>query len=185
VAIALAFTLLMLTGGAAQAKVVVSGGKAYGVTPTPKAAAASRALRRISPLTVGGHQPPLEYHSGPLMLSSKLYLIFWGPENSFEKSYTEPIIQYAKDLESDESLTTDEFSVAEQYANGASEHITGKVAFGGDLVDTTTYPKREPAGGCPETGQCVSDAQIRAEILKDIEAQGWPTDTRANPKRSI
>ncbi len=181
-AIALALALLTLAAGAAQAKVVVIGGKSFGVTPTPKAVAQSTALGRIRPLTVGGHQPLLEYHNGPLMLSSKLYLIFWGPENSFAKSYTEPIIQYAKDLESDESLTTDEFSVAEQYANKASEHITGKVTFGGDLFDTTTYPKREPAGGCPETGQCVSDAQIRAEILKDIEAQGWPTDTSGKPE---
>lgn len=185
-AIVLALALLTLTAGVAQGKVVTLGGRAYGVTPTPKATALGPAIGplpggRIRPFTVGGNQPLLEYGGGPLMLSSTLYLIFWGPEGSFPESYTAPIVQYARDLHADDTLTTNEFSVAELYANAAKEHITGKVEFGEDVFDTSSYPALEPSGGCTEA-PCVTDAQIRSEILKEIKAKGWPTDAASEPK---
>lgn len=189
-AFVLALALLVLTAGAAQGKVVVVGGKAYGVTPTPKAAGSalgrgrSVARSQTVPFTVGGPQPPLEYHEGPLMLSSHLYLIFWGPENSFAQSYTEPIIQYAKDLHADEALTKDEFTVAEQYTNAAKAHITSSIGFEPEkdvAFDTSEYPALEPSRGCTEA-PCVTDTQIQAEIIKEIEANGWPTEAAAKPE---
>src|SRR5581483_11803500 len=55
--------------------------------------------------------------------------------------------------------------------------ITGHVAFGGALLDTTPYPALDTANGCTAThAPCVSDAQIQNEIAKDIAAKGWPTD---------
>jgi hypothetical protein len=169
--VVLAITLAALLACTAQGRVEVIHGKAYGVTPNPRAQTlrslvgrANPPTGRATPLTVGGAQPPLEYGGGPVMLSSKLYLIFWGPAGSFAESYTAPIIQYAKDLEAAQALSTDEFSVAELYGNAAEEQITGKVTFGGDVFDTTSYPGREPLGGCPEKTPCVTDSQIRTEI---------------------
>jgi PKD domain len=110
------------------------------------------------------------------MLSSTLYLIFWGPERSFPASYTAPIVQFAKDLQADQALRTDEFSITELYANKEGEHITGKVALGGELFDTTPYPAPDTAGGC-EAAECVTDSQIQTEIMSQIYAHGWPSGT--------
>ncbi len=120
------------------------------------------------------------------MLSSTLYLIFWGPASSFPASYTAPIIQYAKDLQADDALTTDEFSVATQFANGNAEpeHITGKTTFGGEDFDTTPYPARGVEGCTQGDEHCVSDAEIQEEILAQIEAnkaKGWSTDSALAP----
>jgi PKD repeat protein len=193
--------LTALTGAAAQGKVVFLHGKAYGEMLTPRARIATETQGILSgrgihspravpaapgslPFTVGGPQPPATYGGGPLMLSSKLYLIFWGPEGSFPSSYTTPIIQYAHDLQSDQSLTTDEFSVAEQYTNGEGTHISSKVEFGGDVFDPTPYPALETSEGCTKALEpCVTDKQIQTEILAQIEANsGWQTDPASAPE---
>lgn len=179
--------LLVLAGSVAQARVVFVHGKGYGFTISPRARVAERPLfgGRVRPLTMGGPQPPVVYHGGPLMLASKLHLIFWGAAGSFPASYTAPIVQYAKDLHADDALTTDEFSVAEQYANAQSEHITGEVAFGGEDFDTTAYPARGEEGCAKGDAQCVSDAEIREEILAQIkanESNGWSTDPADTPQ---
>ena len=181
----LAAALLVLTGGVAQAHVVFAHGRAYGVTPTPKARKA-QALSTLgghaAPLTVGGPQPPVKYGGGPLMLSSKLYLIFWEQKaGEFASEYTEPIIQYAKDLQADDTLKTDEFSVAEQYTNKEGKPITGKVEFEDEVILTGAYPPLDEAEGCTKS-PCVTDSQIRKEILKQIEANHWPTDPAGAPE---
>jgi PKD repeat protein len=181
----LAATLLVLTGGVAQAHVVFAHGRAYGVTPTPKARKAqvlSTLGGHAAPLTVGGPQLPVKYGGGPLMLSSKLYLIFWEHKaGEFASEYTEPIIQYAKDLQADDTLNTDEFSVAEQYTNKEGKPITGKVEFEDEVLVTEAYPPLDEAEGCTKS-PCVTDSQIREEILKQIEVNHWPTDPASAPE---
>lgn len=180
-----ASALAVAASGSAQARVVFLHGRAYGEMPGPRTpgprAGLSSPAGRLAPLTVGGPQSQLTYGGGPLMLSSTLYLIFWGPAGSFSTGYTGPIVQYSQDLQSDRSLTTDEFSVAELYANAAAAHITGKVTFGGDVFDTTAYPALDEAEGCT-TAPCVTDSQIQSEILNQIKAQGWPTDAEQAPE---
>jgi PKD repeat protein len=181
-----AIAMLAFAGGVAQAHVVFVHGRAYGVTPTPRARAKElSALRdRATPLTVGGPQPQVEYAGGPLMLSSTLYLIFWEQKaGEFASDYTEPIVQYAKDLQAEEAHTTDEFSVAEQYTNKEKKPITGKVEFGGDVTVTASYPPLEEGEGCTKAkAPCVTDHQIREEILEQIEANHWPTDLASAPE---
>jgi hypothetical protein len=178
-----ALTALLLGGaaaGVAQARIVRVHGQAYAEMLTPRARAAS-SMRGPVPLTFGGPQQPVVYGGGPLMLSSTLYLIFWGPADSFPASYTAPIVSYAEGLHADQSLRTDELSVAEQYTNGERAAISGHVAFGGDVFDTTAYPALDTAEGCT-VAPCVSDSQIQAEILSVVKANGWPTDPASAPQ---
>lgn len=178
----MAVALSAMVAGVAQARVVFIHGRAYGITPTPRARALHALTGRAKPLTFGGPQSPLTYNDGPLMLSSKLYLIFWQQKaGEFASQYTEPIIEYAKDLQADDALKTDEFSVAEQYANANNEHVTGKVEFGGEVTVTETYPPLDTAEGCTKA-PCVTDGQIRKEILEQIEANHWPTDPAGAPE---
>jgi PKD repeat protein len=180
----LAVALLILAGGVAQAHVVFAHGRAYGVMlPSRMGAKPLSSLSgRATPLTVGGSQPPVVYHGGPLMLSSKLYLIFWEQKaGEFASDYTEPIIQYAKDLQAEDMHTTDEFSVVEQYTDKAGKSITGKVEFGDDVTVIGAYPPLDEAEGCTKA-PCVTDSQIREEIAKQIEANHWPTDSEDTPE---
>ncbi len=177
----LATLLLALTASVAQGEVVRLHGRAYGEQLTPRAHAITQA-RKLSPLIVGGtSQPPLTYEGGPLMLSSTLYLIFWGEAGSFAAGYSTPLIQYAEGLQADHALSTDEFSVARQYENANGEHIGDNVSYGGDLFDTTPYPALDKGEGCTAK-PCVTDSQIHAEILKDISEKGWPENTPEAPE---
>ncbi len=180
--------VLLLCGGSAQAHVVFAHGRSYGVMRPPGAAgkALSSLGDRVVPLTVGGPQSPLRYGGGSLMLSSKLYLIFWQAKaGEFESGYTEPIVHYAEDLHAESTHTTDEFSVADQYTDKAGKAITGKIDFG-EAVTVTGYPPLEEAEGCTAANvPCVTDKQIREEVLAQIElhkAQNWPTDPANEPE---
>ncbi len=181
----IAASLLVLGGGVAQAHVVFAHGRAYGVTYRSRPGQPLRFPNgRAAPLTVGGQQPLLLYGGGPLMLSSKLYLIFWEQKaGEFETGYTEPIIQYAKDLKAEQAHTTNEFSIAEQYTDKTAQAITGKIEFGGEVMVTGAYPALNEKEGCTKAkAPCVTDAQIRTEILEQIEANHWPTDTPGAPE---
>jgi PKD repeat protein len=184
-ALVLAMLVAMAAGSVAQGRVVFHGGKFYGELPMPGTAAPQPYLDAgTSPFTVGGPQPPLTYGGGPVMLSSKLYLIFWGPANSFAASYSSPIIQYAKDLATDHLKTTNEFSVGRLYYQGSSpkKFITTNVTYGGAIFDTTPYPAIDTSGGCTAAeAPCVTDAQLQNELLNDINNEGWPVDPAGAP----
>jgi hypothetical protein len=177
-----ALLMLALAAGA-QGKVVWHNGKAFGVQPKPGTQPALSF--HSSPFTVGGNQPPLTYGGGPVMLSNKLYLIFWGASGSFAPSYSGPIIQWAKDLAADHAKTSNEFSVSELYYQGTSTHhlITNNISFGGSVFDTTAYPGLDTGGGC-DAGHapCVTDSQMQDEIINVINSQGWPTDPASAPE---
>ncbi len=180
--------VLLLCGGTAHAHVVFAHGRSYGVMRSSRAAAKSLSSlgTRVTPLTVGGPQSPVKYGNGPLMLSSKLYLIFWQAKaGEFESAYSEPIVHYAEDLQAEDTHTTDEFSVADQYTDKAGKAITGKIEFG-EAVTVTGYPPLEEAEGCAAAkSPCLTDKQIREEILAQIElhkAQDWPTDPASEPE---
>ncbi len=184
--VALAFGLLLAAavGATAQARIVFHHGKAYGELPKPGTVAPQSPFT-ASPFTVGGNQPPLTYGGGPVMLSSKIYLIFWGPKGSFAPSYSAPIIQYAKDLATDRAKTTNEFSVGRLYYEGtATKHyITTNTTFGGSAFDTTPYPALDTANGCTVAARpCVTDPQIQNEILNEINKFNWPTDPAGAPE---
>jgi len=190
---ALATVLVLVLAAAlaspAQGSVSVVDGSAYGVMPAPGLpggaadAAASQALPTPRPLSASGLATPafggggggVTYNGGPLMLSTTLYLIFWGPSGSFPASYTQPLVQFANDLQADDALTTDDFSVAELYANASGTHISGDMTLGGETRDTTPYPAPDGSEGC-RSSDCLTRIQILIELREDVLAQHWPID---------
>ncbi len=173
----------------AQGRVLIVDGSAYGVMPAPGSpglatdAATSQALPAARPLSAGRLATPafgggggsVTYNGGPLMLSTTLYLIFWGPQGSFPASYTGPLVQFAKDLQADDALTTDDFSVAELYANASGTHISGDVTLGGEMLDTTPYPAPDESEGC-HSSDCLTHTQLVIELREDVLAEHWPID---------
>ncbi len=169
----------MAIGASVANAYVVRGanGRLYGVTWTPRAAA-------FHPIQRTAAQPLLQYQGGPVMLSSKLYLIFWGPAGSFDPTYQGPIVQWAKDLAANSGRTTNEFSVGSLYyqtLNGPTQQITRNVAFGGAISDTSAYPANACTNPGNPGGVCLGDGQLQGEIARDIAANHWPVDNLDAP----
>ena len=168
-------SVLALGVGGAQAYTVRSHGHVYGILPAPDARNHLRAG------TAAGQH--VSYNGGPVMLTNRLYLIFWGPRGSFAPTYQSSIVQWAQALAADSRKTTNEFSIGSlYYESHPRRYISRTVTYGGGIIDSTRYP----ANGCENPahrgGVCLSDAELQAELVRDIRAEHWPTNGRLVPK---
>lgn len=127
--------------------------------------AARSALASVTPLT---------YHGGPIMQNSTTYAIFWEPSalQDGTPAYVSPtynslIQQYFTDVGG-----SGLFNNNTQYYDSVSGHIVNTSTLGGMWVDTSPFPP----SGCADTytpGDCLSDAQVRSEILNAMSVNGW------------
>jgi len=121
---------------------------------------------------------PLVYHSGgPIMQSVTTYAIFWVPpklQNGGSTSMSAHYQLVQRNLLTDypghglDNNNTQYY----QIVGGKTTYINNAGGFGGYYVDTAPYP----ASGCADSatpGNCITDAQIGAEIKKVMSAKGW------------
>jgi hypothetical protein len=114
----------------------------------------------------------LRYHGGPVMHTNKTYAIYWVPSGyTMQSGYSNLINQYFTDVAADSGKTSNVYYTGTQYSDG-SGYVQYSSSFGGSYTDTSPLP----ASGCTDsdTSVCLSDAQIQAEITKDVNANGWP-----------
>jgi hypothetical protein len=114
----------------------------------------------------------LRYHGGPVMHTNKTYAIYWVPSGyTMQSGYSTVINQYFTDVAAASGQTTNVYYTETQYSD-SSGSIQYSSSFGGSYTDTSPLP----ANGCSDsaTSVCLSDAQIQAEIQKDVTANGWP-----------
>jgi hypothetical protein len=125
---------------------------------------------------------PLLYHGGPIMTSLEIYSIFWKPTDlqsggaaSMPTAYQTRLTQLAADY-AGHSIS----SVATQYyqtISGVTTYISGLVGgTGGSGSDQATYVDTNPypASKCTPTAvNCVTDAQVQAEVARVMGAKGW------------
>jgi hypothetical protein len=115
----------------------------------------------------------LVYHGGPVMNTNTTYAIYWQPAGStMQSGYSTLIDQFFTDVAADSGLTTNVYYAATQYSDGGG-NVQYQSTFGGSYTDTTPLP----ASKCTDsyTSICLTDQQLRAELQKDIAANGWPT----------
>src|SRR5579862_2553402 len=124
----------------------------------------------------------VDYNGGPVMPSNTDYLIFWSPKGysaygspGNPPEYVTGIEQYWKDLAHDSGGHQNVDSVSAQYNDltGAFAHY--KVRYGGAILDTDPYPKSL----CPVNSpviECLTDAQLQAELEKVATAHGLARD---------
>jgi len=141
---------------------------------------------------------PLTFHGGPVMSDVTTYGIFWIPRSGKLQNGnpTSMSSAYRNTLEGllalypghgiDNNNTqyysscypspfspfggSDDFSCS--FFGGFDYYIDDAGSLKGDYIETSDYP----ASGCndPATpGNCLSDAQIRAEIQKVMKLRGW------------
>jgi hypothetical protein len=106
------------------------------------------------------------------MHTNKTYAIYWVPSGyTMQSGYSNLINQYFTDVAADSGKTSNVYYTGTQYSDG-SGYVQYSSSFGGSYTDTSPLP----ASGCTDsdTSVCLSDAQIQAEITKDVNANGWP-----------
>jgi hypothetical protein len=120
---------------------------------------------------------PLTYHGGPIMVSSKVFTIFWIPAGySVAAGYASKINQYFKDVAAASGQTSNVYYTEKQYYMNGPVYVSGKTSFGGSYTATNNFP----ANGCPiyNSGvgnvlKCLNDTQIKAQVKKVLVATGW------------
>lgn len=121
----------------------------------------------------------LIYHSGgPVMTGSlKFYGIFWIPAHLQNGGSTQLSSHYRNVLQNllhDYPAHGIDNNNTQYYQtiNGVTTYIQNAGSLGVIYVDTNPYP----ASGCsdPDTpGNCITDAQIQAEIQRVMALEGW------------
>jgi PKD repeat protein len=141
----------------------------------------------VSPFdTVFGN---VDYNGGAVMPSNTDYMVLWSPkgvgayseeprrDNASEREpqYVSGVERYFRDLAHDNGGNQNVDSVSTQYNDLTGAVSNYAVTFGGALVDTDPYPKSE----CPVSKpviECLTDAQIQAELEKFTAARGLAHD---------
>jgi hypothetical protein len=120
---------------------------------------------------------PLLYHGGPIMQTAKLYSIFWVPPTLQNGRLTSIPLHYAQlqvgllvdyPFHGIDNINTQYY----QIVGSTTTYILNAGSFGGFAVDSSPYP----ASGCTDSftpGNCITDAQIQAEIQKVMASKGW------------
>ncbi len=119
----------------------------------------------------------LSYHGGPIMTGNNLYAIFWIPaklQNGQSTTLTAKYQAVAKQMLADYPYHGISNNSTQYYStnSGINTYFAGIGGLVASVVDTNPYP----ASGCHDSvtpGNCITDAQLHAEITKQMTAHGW------------
>jgi hypothetical protein len=119
----------------------------------------------------------LVYHGGPVIPEATNYVIFWEPPllqdgtpAHVSSTYNQLVKRYFNDVGG--SGLYENNTQYYQVRNGQKQHIQNASVLGGTWLDTSPYPR----SGCTDSftpGNCVNDKQLRSEVLKAMEVNGW------------
>jgi PKD repeat protein len=116
----------------------------------------------------------LDYGGGPIMTSNTDYTLYWRPATAtaYPADFKSGVNTYFKDLEHDSGGNQNVESVATQYNDSSGQFVKYQTAFGGELADEDPYPDN----GCTRAPKCLTDEQLRTEIVKYVGEHKLPTD---------
>jgi PKD domain-containing protein/IPT/TIG domain-containing protein len=116
----------------------------------------------------------LDYNGGPVMPSNTNYALYWAPSGSapYPPDYQPGLTRYFEDLAHDSGGTANVESIAAQYNDSSAQFSRYSSHFGGTLIDTNPYP----GNGCKAAAICLTDAQLRAELVRFVRAAKLPMD---------
>jgi len=120
----------------------------------------------------------LPYNYGPIMQTSRIYLIFWEPPqlqdgraSAVPNTFNNIMYQYVVDINGSKLLQTQT-----QYwmlTNSGYSYVQNTVSYGGYYLDATTPYPRNACWNPVTQYNCIRDDQIQAEIQKAIRINNW------------
>ncbi|HEV7585483.1 MAG TPA: hypothetical protein VGO14_06860 [Solirubrobacteraceae bacterium] len=115
----------------------------------------------------------LDYSGGPIMPSNKDYTLYWSPSggSAYPLDFRSGVNAYFEALAHDSGGHANVDSVATQYNDAAGTFVKYQTEFGGELLDEHAYP----ANGCTRATRCLTDKQIREEIVRYVAEKHLPT----------
>lgn len=137
------------------------------------------AARRAAGLAGLAGPAPLLYHAGGAVMNPyvAVYVIFWvpptlqtGAPTGMSANYWTPTLLVGAWLAGHgvQNIATQYY----QTISGTTTYVPNIGGLGGYYVDNAPYP----ASGCTDTatlGNCITDAQIQAEITRVMGINGW------------
>jgi hypothetical protein len=130
----------------------------------------------------------LSWHGGPVVHSSRPYLIFWTPPGESIASSSQALLErYLTDLAADSGKSSNVFGVLRQYYDrtGFADYRQTFDPARQVVTDTQPYPARDTSL-CPYVAAayptCITDNQIQSELQRLIIADGLATAGRVNGK---
>jgi hypothetical protein len=147
--------------------------------PLPARAAERPQFESLQPSGASG--PALAYHGGPVMTNVTTYAIFWAPSTlqtgaatSLPTSYRNIQLALLRSYPGHgiDNNNTQYYMVTGSLFFRFTSFVQNVGSFGDSYVDTDPYP----SSGCsdPATpGNCLTDAQIQAEVQKVMTLKGW------------
>ena len=138
----------------------------------------SSAVARAAP---GESGVTLSYHGGPVLHSSRPYLIFWTPAGESIAASSEGLIErFFTDAAADSGTSSNLFGVLRQYYDrtGFADYQQRFSAARQVITDRQPYPPRDSAL-CPDVSTtyptCISDTQLESEVRRLVTAERLPT----------
>lgn len=136
----------------------------------------------LQKLKDNGLQPPsgaLTYHGGPIMATQNTYAIFWLPSSgrlqngasTHMSAKYQPVLKAFLADYAGHGISNNSTQYY-QLVGSTYTYIHNTNGFAAAVVDTNSYPP----SGCNDSatpGNCITDAQIQAEITRVITAQHW------------
>jgi hypothetical protein len=123
----------------------------------------------------------LKWYGGPVLHSSRPYLIFWTPPGESIASSSQALMaRLFADVAADSGKSSNVFGVLRQYYDrtGFADYRQTFDPARQVIVDTEPYPPRQPAQ-CPRVSAtyptCISDRQIQSQVQRLITAEHLPT----------
>jgi hypothetical protein len=123
----------------------------------------------------------LQWFGGPVVHSSRPYLIFWTPSGESVAPSSQALMKrYFTDVAADSGKSSNMFGVLRQYYDrtGFADYRQTFDSTHQVIVDTQPYPHEDPVG-CPDVSvtypTCISDRQIQSELQRLIAAEQLPT----------
>ena len=142
----------------------------------------------LVPRALANERSRLPYNGGPVLHSSRPYLIFWTPSGESIAASSESLIErYFTDVAADSGKSSNVFGVLRQYydRSGFADYRQTFDRARQVIVDTQPYPP-EDASSCPGVSatypRCISYAQIQSEVDRLIRADKLPTSGKPNPE---
>src|SRR5579883_3052887 len=189
--LATAMGLLLQGGAMAQDLRASGGGHDVHIMPPPNSPAhlahrldsnsLSNGILGGGPVAGGPTVGALTYHGGPIMQTVTSYAIFWVPPTLQTGAATSMTTHYQNvqtgllSLYPGHGIDNNNTQYYSSTSSGFfffTNYIQNSGSFGGSYVDTTPFP----ASGCSDPftpGNCLTDAQIQAEVQNVMAIKGW------------